>query len=84
MIAIVTVSTVSTVSTVAVMGLTAALSTMAAVVLILFLVARESIVVSNAPRLKLVARFLSVGIIPLLMAFATIAVLKMLEVLGST
>ncbi len=80
---ITTITTVTTVTTVMAMGLTVALSIAVTIMLILFLVTRQLTSVSSSGPLLRVARFCSVGIIPLLMAFAVIVVVKIITVLPS-
>ena len=77
-----TTTTVTTVSTIAAMGLTAAISMAAIVTLIGFLATRELAVASYSRPQQHIARFLGIGIIPLIMVFAVIVVVKIAEVLG--
>ena len=77
-----TTTTVTTVSTIAAMGLTAAISMAAIVTLIGFLSTRELAVASHSRPQQHIARFLSVGIIPLIMVFAVIVIVKIAEVLA--
>ncbi len=77
-----TTTTVTTVSTIAAMGLTAAISIAAIVTLIGFLSTRELAVASYSRTQQHIAKFLSIGIIPLIMVFAVIVVVKIAEVLA--
>ena len=81
MITTVTTSTITTVSVIAAMGLTAAISMAAVVSLIAFLTAKELAVGRGSGTSLRVAKFLSVGIIPLVVAFAVIVAVKIAEVL---
>lgn len=82
MISTVTVTTITTITTIAALGLTATISIAAVVTLILFLSTKElasSVGSSTSTRLS---RYLSVGIIPLLIAFAVVVGVKIAEVLA--
>ena len=81
MITTVTTTTVTTVTTVAAMGLTAVVSIAAVVSLILFLVVKELASADGSPTALRVNQFLSVGILPLVMAFAVIAAVAVFEVI---
>jgi len=54
----------------------------AVVVLIAFLVIKELAGATHSSSLQLTSRFLSVGVIPMVMAFAVIVVLKVVEVIA--
>ena len=82
MITTVTITTVTTVITIAALGLTAAMSIAAVVILIAFLTTKELAGSGGNSSSLRVGRFLSVGIIPLLMAFAVVVVVKIAEVLA--
>ena len=82
MITTVTITTVTTVITIAALGLTAAMSIAAVVILIAFLTTKELAGSGGNGYSIRVGRFLSVGIIPLLMAFAVVVVVKIFEVLA--
>ncbi len=82
MISTVTISTITTISTIAALGLTATISIAAAVALILFLSSRELAGASGSSTSMRVGKYLSVGIIPLLMAFAVFVGVKIAEVLA--
>ena len=81
MISTVTTSTITTVTTIAAIGLTAAISVAAIVTLIAFLSTKQLAGASPSHSSKLIARFLNIGILPLIMAFAVIVVVKIAEVL---
>ena len=78
---ITTVTTVTTVTTIAALGITAAISIAAVTTLIAFLTTRELASTSNSPLPLRIAKFASVGILPLIIAFAVIVVVKIAEVL---
>jgi hypothetical protein len=79
MISTVTTTTVSTVTTVA---LAASLGLIAIVVLLILLIQKEVLSASTSARARSLSRALNVAIVPLLMAFGFIAVVKVLEVLS--
>lgn len=82
MVTTVSTTTVTTVTAIAAMGLTAAIGMAAAVILILFLSTKE-LASAGSSRFSLrVARFLSIGIMPLAMVFAVIVVVKIIELLA--
>lgn len=81
MITTVTTTTVITVTTVAAMGLTAVVSIVAVVCLILFLVVKELASADGSPISLRIVQFLSVGILPLVMAFAIIVAVTVFEVI---
>ena len=81
------VSTVSTtistaINSIAVMGLTGAVIIAAVTLLVSFLITKELSVASQSHSSRLVARFLNVGIVPLVMVFAVVVAVKILETLG--
>ena len=78
---ITTIITVTTVTTIAALGLTAAISVVAVATLMVFLATRELASTTNSPLSLRIARFASVGILPLVMAFAALVVVKIIEVL---
>ena len=78
---ITTVTTVTTVTTIAAMGLTAALSIAAIITLIVFLATRELASAGHSHRFSRMAKFVSVGILPLIMAFAAIVVVDIAKIL---
>jgi len=79
---ITTVTTVTTVTTIAALGLSGAISVAAVILLVLFLSTKELVGVSSSGFSLRTAKFVSVGILPLVMTFAVIAVLKIIEVLA--
>ena len=81
MISTVTTSTVTTVTTVAAMGLTATLSIAAVVSLIFFLTVRELASTSGSGTSLRIARSFSIGIVPLVMAFAVTIAVKIFELI---
>ena len=78
---ITTVTTVTTVTTIATLGITAAISIAAVTTLIAFLTTRELASASNSRFHLRIAKFASVGILPLIIAFAVIVAVKIAEVL---
>ncbi len=78
MISTVTTTTVTTVTTVA---LAASLGLIAIVVLLALLIQKEVLSSSTSARAQALSRALNVAIVPLLMGFAFIAVVKVMEVL---
>lgn len=81
-ITVTTVTTVTTVSTIAAMGLTAAISIAAIITLIGFLVTKELVAASYSNSQRRIARFLGVGILPLIIVFAVVVAVKVTEVLA--
>ena len=79
---ITTVTTVTTVTTIAALGLTGVISIAAVVLLVLFLTTKELAGASNRGFSLRIAKFVSVGILPLVMVFAVIAFMKIVEVLA--
>ena len=82
MIITVTTSTVTTITTIAAMGLTAAFSITAIATLVGFLATKELASATHSSSPQRVAKFLSVGIIPLVMAFVVIVAIKFVELLA--
>ena len=79
---ITTVTTVTTVTTIAALGLTAAVSIAAVALLAIFLTNRELAGARSSGRYVRIARFVGIGILPLLMAFVAIVAIKIVEVLA--
>ena len=77
----VTTVTTTTVTTVAVLGLATSLGVVAVLMLIGLLGAKELLAGSDAKRPRLLARCLNVAIVPLLTAFAFIAVTKVADII---
>ncbi len=79
------ITIVTTVTTMATLGLTSvigkSLSVIAVVTLIVFLATREVTSTGNSRFSLQIAKFASVGILPLIMAFAAIAIMKIAEML---
>ena len=82
MISTVTTSTITTVSTIAALGLTATISAVAVATLIAFLTTKQLVGASPSLSSQLTAKFLNVGILPMIMAFAVIVAVKIAEVLA--
>ena len=78
---ITTVTTVTTVTTIAALGITAAISIAAVTTLIAFLTTRELASTGDSPFPLRIAKFASVGILPLIIAFVAIVTIKIAEVL---
>ena len=79
---VVTTSTVTTVTTIAAAGLAMAISIAAVVSLISFLTMRELAGARDSSTSLRIARFVSVGILPLVITFAVIVAIKVAEVLA--
>ena len=79
---ITTVTTVTTVTTIAALGLTGIISIVAVVLLTLFLITKELAGATSSGFSLRIAKFISVGILPLVMAFAVIVFMKIVEVLA--
>lgn len=82
MISTVTVTTITTITTIAALGLTAAISIAAIITLIAFLTTKELASAGGSSSSMRVGKYLSVGVIPLLMAFAAVVGVKIAEVLA--
>jgi len=78
---ITTVTTISSITTVAGMGLATALSAVATISLIAFLTTRELLSAGATHSSQRAGRFISVGIIPLLLVFAAVVAAAIIEVL---
>ena len=78
---ITTVTTVTTVTTIAALGLTGVVSVAAVALLILFLTTKELAGAGNSGFSLRIAKFVSVGILPLVMAFVVIVFMRIVEVL---
>ena len=81
MITTVTTSTITTVTAIAAIGLTAVVSIVAVVSLICFLTTKELASAGSSSTSLRISRFVSIGILPLVMAFAVIVAVKIAEVL---
>ena len=88
MISTVTVSTITTVTSItsitsiAMLGVGAGISVFAVLLLISMLTIKELAGAAEGGRAKLVSRCLNISIIPLVVSFAVIVALKVLEILG--
>jgi len=80
MISTVTISTVTTVTTM--IGFGMALGLVAVIALIAFLGARELANASEGSTHRLLAKSLDIGIVPLIIAFAMIIAMEMVEILA--
>ena len=74
--------TVSTITTIAALGLSATIGIAAVITLIVFLTTKELASSGENRAFSRIGRYLSVGIIPLLMAFAVVVAVKIVEVLA--
>ncbi|MFC2026476.1 hypothetical protein ACFLUX_00680 [Chloroflexota bacterium] len=81
MITTVSTTTVTTVTAIAAMGLTAALSIAATILLIFFLSTKELVAARGSETAVRISRFLSIGIVPLLITFAVITILQIAQIL---
>jgi len=79
-ISTVTTTTVTTVTT-ATVAVLAGLGLLAILTLLGMLISKELLSVSDKPRLKTLSRALNVAIIPLMLSFVLIVVVKVAEVL---
>jgi len=79
MVSTVSTTTVTTVTAIASMGLTAAISVAAVSILVLFLATREVAIAKGSGFSWRLGHFLSIGILPLLIAFVVIVVMKIAE-----
>jgi hypothetical protein len=82
MITTVSTTTVTTVTAIAAMGLTAALSMAATVLLIFFLSTRELASTRGSGFPLRISRFLSIGIVPLLITFVVIMVIQIAGIIA--
>jgi hypothetical protein len=82
LISTVTVTTITTITTIAALGLTATISIAAIITLIAFLTTKELAGAGGSSSSMRVGKYLSVGVIPLLMAFAAVVGVKIAEVLA--
>ncbi|MEM2293785.1 MAG: hypothetical protein QXX41_10970 [Nitrososphaerota archaeon] len=74
--------TTTTVTTVATLAVGAALGAFTSALLILFLATKEVVTVDSRRQLVFLGKALDVGILPLLMSFILIVVLKVVEILA--
>lgn len=82
LISTVTVTTITTITSIAALGLTATISVAAVITLIAFLTTKELASSGRSSSSMRIGRYLSIGIIPLLMAFAVVVGVKIAEVLA--
>ena len=85
MISTVTVSTITTVTSItsiAALGIGASISILAVLLLIGMLTTKELVGASDGSRQRLIGRCLNISIIPLVISFAVIVALKVMEILG--
>ena len=82
MITTVSTTTVTTVAAIAAMGLTATLSLVATILLIFFLSTRELAAAKGSGTTLRISRFLSIGIVPLLITFAVITIIQIIQILS--
>jgi len=78
----ITTVTTTTVTTMAAMGWTMVVSIIAVVTLLGFLITKEVAGASNSTSAQRTAKFLSAGILPMMMAFAVIVITQIIEILG--
>ena len=76
-----TVTTVTTITTVTILGVSAVISIAAVATLLIFLATREIAAANNSPFSLRITRFASVGILPLIMAFVVVVIIKIAETL---
>jgi len=75
------VTTVTTVTTIAALGISAVFSVAAVIALIVFLTTRELAGNSNSSSSLRVARYASVGVLPLAIAFTIMVAIKVFEII---
>lgn len=78
---ITTVTTVTTVTAVAGLGISAVVSIIATISLLVFLTTRELAGASSSRTPIKIARYASIGILPLIAAFAAIVISRIIELL---
>jgi hypothetical protein len=76
-----TVTTVTTVTAIAALGLSVVVSVAAVITLIAFLASRELASVGNSRFSLRIAKFATIGILPLFMAFGVTVAVKIAELL---
>ena len=79
---ITTVTTVTSITTITALGITGAISIAAAITLILLLSTKELAGTTGSSTPLRIAKFISIGIVPLVMAFAVIVGVKIAEVIA--
>ena len=80
MITTVTTSTITSITSIAALGLTTMISIAAVISLIAFLATKEVAAVSHPNSSLRITKFVNVGIVPLVIAFAVIVIAKALEI----
>jgi len=78
---ITTVTTVTTVTTIAALGLTTIIGIAATLTLMVFLATRELASTGHSRFALRIAKFASVGILPLVMAFAAVVAVEIIKAL---
>lgn len=74
--------TVTTVTTIMAIGLAASLTVFSVILVIALLTSKELLSASSGARQKFLARSFNISIIPLLLAFAVIVAVKVMEILS--
>ncbi len=82
MITTVSTTTVTTITAIAAMGLTATLSIAATILLIFFLSTKELAAAKSSGTSLRISRYLSIGIVPLLLTFLVITVIQIAQMLS--
>ncbi|MFC1866169.1 hypothetical protein ACFLYB_05615 [Chloroflexota bacterium] len=82
MITTVSTTTVTTVTAIAAMGLTATLSIAATILLIFMLSTKELMSAKGTGSALRVSRYLTIGIVPLLMTFAVVTIIQIVQILS--
>ncbi len=82
MITTVTTSTITTVTIMATMGLSITIGVATVITLMALLTTKELVGASLSPSSRLVAKFLIIGILPLIMAFAVIVIVRIATLLA--
>ena len=78
---ITTVTTITTITTITALGITGAISIVAVVSLAAFLITKELASAGGSGTSLRIARFLGVGLVPLIIAFAVIVAVKIASIL---
>lgn len=79
-VTVTTVTTISTITTISAFGMVAVLSIAAIITLIAFLATKELVSARADGSSQRIGRFLNVGITPLLMVFAVVVILAVIEI----
>ena len=82
MVTTVTITTVTTVTAIAAMGLTATLSIAATILLIFLLSTKELAAARGSGTSTRVSRFISIGIVPLLLTFSVVLTIQFIQLLS--